>query len=833
MKNVNPKAKKTKEANRIPYYRKPEGLGLDQWQVALRKQFGQENTFQITNIGPNVFYSDFHVLNFETKNTYKVSIRSAKESINFCECLDFKTNGLGICKHISAVFHQLDQIRGAKKAFQTGYFPPYTSIFLDYTNGRKVKIRIGTQKSEAYQLIAEKFFDQNYILKSAAYAVFEIILEECHKIDSGFRCYPDALDFVIEKRDNLKREINFLHKMPDEANDIKIDNLLKVKMFPYQRQGFWFAAKAGRALIADEMGLGKTIQAIAVAELYKKELGISKVLIVCPTSLKYQWKTEIEKFTFNSTTNVIEGNIMKRKIQYETNNAFYQIVSYHTIANDVDYLNKSDIDLVILDEAQRIKNWKTKVSQRIKKLQTPYAIVLTGTPLENKLEELYSIMQFIDVYRLGPMYKFLETYQIHAEDTNKVIGYKNLNEIKVKLADILIRRSKNEIIDQLPKRMDKNLFVPMTEQQMELHNEKQEVVSKLVMKWRKIGFLNEKDRNRLILSLSMMRMVCDSTYILDQVTRHDTKIDELMSILDEVFENSDEKVVVFSQWERMTRLVAQELEAREINFEYLHGGIESKNRKDLLTNFTNDPTSKVFLSTDAGGVGLNLQAASLVINLDIPWNPAVLEQRIARIYRLGQERNVQVINLVSTGTIEHRMLDVLSFKGAMAAGVLDGGEDTIFMGDDKFKQFMNSIENLTEMPDNNENIIDATEEHESEKNVTELTDNLLVDLPIESFVGDDDTKPKEQSESQEPINQLVNSVDITSPQELLQNGFNFFGQLVQTLSNPEATQSLVNSIVQKDENTGQTFLKIPVENQAVVQNALTLFGSLFAGFGKK
>jgi superfamily II DNA or RNA helicase len=828
---------KKKTESRIPYYRKPDNLDLDKWQIAIRKQFGKESDFQIINIGSQVFFSDFHVLNFATKNTYKVSIRSANDSQNFCECLDFKTNRLGTCKHISAVFGQLEKIRGAKKALKIGFTPPYSSIYLDYKAGREVKIRVGTDNPTAFKSVIEKFFDENLILKPAAFAVFEILLEECHKVDTGFRCYPDALDFVIEKRSKHRREIDFLHKMPDEADDAKIDNLLKVKMFPYQRKGFWFAAKAGRALIADEMGLGKTIQAIAVAELYKQELGINKVLVVCPTSLKYQWKTEIEKFTHNSTTHVIEGNVMKRKVQYENNNSFYQIVSYHTIANDVEFLNKSDFDLVILDEAQRIKNWKTKVSQRIKKLQTPYAIVLTGTPLENKLEELYSIMQFIDVYRLGPMYKFLDTYQIHAEDTNKVVGYKNLHEIKERLADTLIRRSKKEIIDQLPKRMDKNLFVPMTEQQMEMHEEKKDAVAKLVLKWRRMGFLNEKDRQRLMLSLGIMRMVCDSTYILDQITRHDTKIDELMSILDEVFENSDEKVVVFSQWERMTRLVAQELNEREVKFEYLHGGIESKNRKDLLTNFANNPESRVFLSTDAGGVGLNLQVASIVINLDIPWNPAVLEQRIARIYRLGQERNVQVINLVSTGTIEHRMLDVLSFKGAMAAGVLDGGDDTIFMGDDKFKQFMNSIENLTEIDENQEAILDAPEEHLSEETVV-VDEDILVDQPTNqpSFVGDDDIAPAEKTKKEptyEPENESVASKNIASPQELLQNGFNFFGQLAQTLANPEATQNLVNSIVAIDETTGQTYLKIPVENQAVVQNALNIFGALFAGFNKK
>jgi SNF2 family DNA or RNA helicase len=496
-----------------------------------------------------------------------------------------------------------------------------------------------------------------------------------------------------------------------------------------------------------------------------------------------------------------------------------------------------EADMVILDEAQRIKNWKTKISQQIKKLHTPYAIVLTGTPLENKLEELYSIMQFIDVFRLGPMYKFLNTYQI-TDEAGKVVGYQNLNEIKSLLSDTLIRRTKKEVLSQLPKRMDKNLFVPMTQEQMDAHDEFQEVVAKMVLKWRRYGFLKEPDRKRLILSLSQMRMVCDSTYILDQKTRKDTKIDELMSILDEVFDNSDEKVVVFSQWERMTRLVAQELDTRGVRYEYLHGGVESKKRKDLLTNFSNDPESRVFLSTDAGGVGLNLQAASLMINLDIPWNPAVLEQRIARIYRLGQERNVSIINLVSTGTIEHKMLDVLKFKGAMAEGVLDGGEDTIFLGDDKFKQFMNSIENLTDTPSESEVVIDTPEEHESEVTVTEVPDEILVDKPnaATTFLGDDDVEPKEQAvvqKMQEPENQSISTNTAPTPQELLQNGFNFFGQLAKTLSSPEATQNLVNSIVQKDETTGQSYLKIPVENQEVVQNALNVFGALFAGFGKK
>ena len=167
-----------------------------------------------------------------------------------------------------------------------------------------------------------------------------------------------------------------------------------------------------------------------------------------------------------------------------------------------------------------------------------------------------------------------------------------------------------------------------------------------------------------------MRMICDSSYILDQKTRYDTKVDECVNIICDIISEEGEKVVVFSQWERMTRLIAKELEAREIGFEYLHGGVPSEKRKHLVDNFTNDPASRVFLSTDAGSTGLNLQVAATIINIDLPWNPAVLEQRIGRIYRLGQQNNIQVINLVAPHSIEESMVGKLRFKTSMFEGVL-------------------------------------------------------------------------------------------------------------------------------------------------------------------
>ena len=818
-----------KKAPRVPYHKKPDNLSPRDWQTALRKQFAADNAFEIENQGEHPVYSDFQVYNPASKSTYKVAIRSSPkdmdegENNNFCACYDFKTNQLGTCKHLEATLRKLWRNTRLRKHFKEKPERPYTSVYLNYIGERKVMIRVGTDQQEAMQRLAERFFDEDNELKSNAFATFDQFLEKARALDSGFRCYDDALAFVLGEREQARRQ-QLLKKRIKNMKDPYFETLLKTDLFPYQREGVYFAVQAGRSLIADEMGLGKTIQAIAVAEMLKKEFSINRVLIVCPTSLKYQWKSEIEKFT-DSTAHVVEGGPLARPAQYYDPEHFYKIISYQTVGNDLDVINESEPDLVILDEAQRIKNWQTKTSQNIKKLQSDYALVLTGTPLENKLEELYSIIQFINPFLLGSLFNFLQRYQV-TDETGKVTGYQHLNEVSKILKGVMLRRTKKKVMRQLPLRQDKNLFVPMTEQQRTVHDDYSEMVAKLVLKWRRMGFLPEKDRQRLMIGLNMMRMVCNSTYIIDQKTRHDTKIDELFNILDKIVDAEGEKVVVFSQWERMTRLVAQGLEERGVGFQYLHGGVPSAQRKDLFTNFNKDPDCRVFLSTDAGGVGLNLQAASWMVNLDIPWNPAVLEQRIARIYRMGQRKRVSIINLVSTGTIEHRMLDVLRFKSGLAEGVLDQGEDAIFMGEDRFKQFMNSVENVvpgtgaeavTEMATISDE--DVRDQHEM---FSEPGTNG-VDAPSTQAQEVLSTSP--DTTSSEPISTI--DFQPVEGAELITNGLKFFSQLAETLSNQEATEKLVNSIVERDETTGQMYLKVPVEDKKTVENAMNMLGTLF------
>jgi superfamily II DNA or RNA helicase len=865
------KSQKIPKEKKIPYHRQPADMELERWQIGLRKQFGKDSPFQMENTGQHPVFSDFIVRNPETKNNYRVAIRSRDDSANFCSCMDYKTNRLGVCKHIAYVLDKLENKRGNKKHLKSGYRQPHSSIYLDYRDGRKIKLSIGTTEQEAFLKLADRYFDPTLVIKPEGFPIFEKILEEARSIHDGFRCYDDALEFVLSRRELLSRNARIDQLFPQGIESPLFNNILRANLYPYQREGVLFAARAGRCLIADEMGLGKTIQAIAAAQLMKNEFGVSRALIVCPTSLKYQWKSEIERFT-DSGVHVIEGSVHRRLKQYRENESFFIIAGYHTVANDLHYLNDMEFDLLILDEAQRIKNWQTKTSAAIKKLQSTYAFVLTGTPLENKLEELYSIMQVIDQFRLPPLYRFLDRYQIKDEESGKITGFRNLKEIGIHLFDLLIRRRKREVLKQLPERMDKTLLVPMTQDQMDAHRAYADEVAKLVAKWRKQQFLNEKDRKRLMLNLSMMRMVCDSTFILDQTNRHDTKVDEVMCILEEYFANQDGgKVVIFSQWQRMLQLVEMEMVERNIDYRFLHGGVPSYERGDLLKDFKENPDCLVFLSTDAGGVGLNLQHASLVINLDVPWNPAVLEQRVARVWRMGQENTVQVVHLVSAGTIEHKMLGVLKFKDSMAKGVLDDGEDVIFMETSRFNDFMGKVEDMTGQGwlTDTEEVMETLEEEMADIAAPEPeavpSETLAPSEPeLPTIPGDDDVpletpsvssqhkstarpgslavdrepgleKPEREglAQRESPERRRTGGNTPSTPEELVQTGVSFLSGLAKTLSNPAETQKLVSSLTAKDEATGQTYLKIPVEDEEVVANALQVLGGLFRAFGGK
>jgi superfamily II DNA or RNA helicase len=785
------KTKNGRTITKISHLRKPEDMPLEQWQIALRKQYAQKQNFRLTNIGTEPVFSEFMVMNPQTGGQYRVAIRGQGLGDNYCSCPDFAVNTLGTCKHIEFTLAKLQRKQRNKKAFTEGFRPVCSEIYLRYGAKREVMFKSGTECPQSLLNLASQYFDDYGILKPQSYLQFDSFISKAAAIKHELRCYRDAIDFIAQVRDQIHLKERIEQAFPNGTGTEAFKKLLKEQLYPYQRKGALFAAKAGRSLIADDMGLGKTIQAIAAVEILAGTVGLERTLIISPTSLKYQWKQEIEKFC-NRSVQVVEGSLAKRTELYASD-SFYKVTNYDVINRDLDIIRKWSPEMIILDEAQRIKNWKTIRAQSVKKLDSKYALVLTGTPLENRLEDLHSIVEFVDRFHLGPLFRFLAEHQ-HVDEYGRVIGYRNLSNISKSLESILVRRTKKEVLKELPERLEKNYFVPMTNEQMKYHEENRETVARIVAKWRRFGFLSETDQRILMIALQNMRMSCNSTYLLDRKTDYGVKADELISVLQEIFEQPDVKVVVFSQWLGTHEILLNRLKSSRHNYVLFHGSIPGVKRKDLISQFKNDPGCRVFLSTDAGGVGLNLQNASAVINMDLPWNPAVLEQRIGRIHRLGQHRPVRVVNFVAQGTIEHGMLSLLSFKQALFSGVLDNGQDEVFLGGTRLKRFMDSVDKAT-------NAIPESMPHQSEVSVAE--------------------KGQEQEVSSEE-EKVVGALEKQNWDDVVSTGLSFLDKLGQILlsknvQSSEPISKVFSALkVETDKATGQQHLKLPLPKKEVL-----------------
>lgn len=673
------------EIKRVPHYRKPGDLTVEEWQSALRKQYALEQKFKVKNIGSEPLYSDYEVYNPETNKTYKVSIRDNISSFNYCSCPDFRVNTLGTCKHVEFVLLSKLRFKKYQKLITQSQKDTYSSLSIYYGRDRFIRLKKAGHIDKYTR--EEEFFDDEGFLQPGMVTELDSFIKDATEADPAFRIYPDVFEFINGYKEAKSRLEKLNEIFPDGSSSKIFDELIRTRLYPYQKEGVLGMLRAGRVLLADDMGLGKTVQAIAAVEVFARFFGISRVLIVCPTSLKYQWKSEIIKFTGREAC-IVEGLVHKRKELYRQD-GLYKIISFGVVRNDLHMIEEWNAGLIIVDEAQRIKNWKTQTAQIVKKIRTKYAIVTTGTPLENRIEELHSIVEFLDMYKLGPLFRFLNNHQI-LDESGKMTGYRNLRTIKKTLEDILIRRTKKEIKNQLPGRIDKNFFVEMTREQSAEHEYYYNTVAQLASKWIRLGFLEEEERQLLMTCLNCMRMVADSTYILDPKTNHGNKVPEVTGLIRDLMGYKGNKLVIFSQWKRMFELLIRELRKTDLQFVYLNGDVPAIQRKKIIEQFREDKNLRVFLSTDAGGVGVNLQQANILINLDLPWNPAVLEQRIGRIYRLGQKKKIQVFNFISAYSIEHRILHLLEFKKTVFAGVLEEqGEDKVMI-----EGFMKSVQNL-------------------------------------------------------------------------------------------------------------------------------------------
>ena len=648
---------------RVPMESLSEAALIDQ-AIADRGQRAREEKMRLKSMNPQQLWTDYIVTNSLSGKSYRLALRGWQPGESYCSCPDFRKNTLGTCKHI---LYALE--RGRAKFPKTVRDQPAVveeiCVYLQYGERLELRLLLPEKLSKAVRSALAP-------LRGKAIEDARELLQRIGRIErlgQPVTIYPDAEEYV--------RQLLFQARMAEVTAEISRDpaahplrgTLLKTELRPYQLDGIAFAAGAGRAVLADDMGLGKTIQGIGTAELLSRQAGIAKVLIICPTSLKSQWRAEIKRFSHRSSR-LILGSHKERPAQY-AGDQFFTICNYEQVLRDVLAIERVTWDLIILDEGQRIKNWEAKTSRIIKALKSPFALVLSGTPLENRLDELYSVVEFIDDRRLGPAFRFFNQHRI-VDEKGKLLGYKNLHQLRDTLRPILLRRTRQKVIRELPPRTTEVLRIAPTDEQAAMEHGHRTIVQTIINK----RYLSEMDLLRLQKALLMCRMCADSTFLVDKkAPGYSSKLEELGRLLDQLRDEEGRKIVLFSEWTTMLNLIEPLLEARKMSYVRLDGSVPQKKRHELIHRFQNDPACMLFITTNAGATGLNLQAANTVINVDLPWNPAVLEQRISRAHRMGQNQPVQVFLLVTTDTLEENLLATLSAKHQLSLAVLDPEAD--------------------------------------------------------------------------------------------------------------------------------------------------------------
>jgi superfamily II DNA or RNA helicase len=784
-------------------------------QIAERRERARDAIAKVLERPSREPYGDYRVKSASGK-TYRVAMRGPGLFENYCSCPDFAVNTLGTCKHIEGLLLRLRKRHGNGLERQA-YARSRASISLQYGEAIDVRLRSPTVSPPALQELAGQYFDAAGLLRPEHFRSFHQVIEAFRKADLEAVIYSDVLEYLDrenELAEGLDLERQLLAGLSRAGDPLK--GVLKTKLLPYQERGAIFAACRGRVVLADDMGLGKTVQALAAAELLRRRRGIARVLVVAPASVKYQWKTEIEKFT-DLPVQVIDGSLPRRRELYASPK-FFNLSSYELVLKDVRYMHELAPDLIILDEAQRIRNWTTATARTIKQLKSRYAFVLTGTPLENKLEELFSVVEFIDGRRLGPAFRFLHEHR--TEDENgRLIGYRGLDRIHHQLAPILLRRTRQEVLKDLPQRTDQILHVSLTPQQAEPYWEQNDILAALMRKWERQRWLSEIDLRRIMCCLQNMRMLCDSTFLFDKQTNHSPKLAEFREIIRELAIEENRKVVVFSEYERMTHLAGKELEKLGVGFVSLHGGVPSRNRGALMEKFRRDAECRVFLSTDAGGVGLNLQSASAVINFEPPWNPARLEQRIGRVHRLGQAHPVHVVHLLTKNSIEERVWETLKLKKSLFAGVFDSPTDEVSFAALGRKSALQAVREIfADQPERPKPLVDQAPSQA---------------VPILSAPA------RVPSAAPQPVPEAQPTGATATPQpagfehaaaELIETGVRFLESLAAVAQSAPAGEGLSN-LVSRDPHTNRPVLSIPLPQSLDQSRVVRVISALMNAFG--
>lgn len=501
---------------------------------------------------------------------------------------------------------------------------------------------------------------------------------------------------TVDSIDNQEAVGNFFQKLfnLNKIEEIDIPVGFKGTLREYQKRGFYwliFLRNHGiGACLADDMGLGKTVQSICLL-LYEREKALTDkpTLIICPTSVVGNWEKEIEKFAPGLKATVHHGNSRWSYETFSTEISKNQVVitTYALMVRDRDLFQKEQWAGIILDEAQNIKNSSSKQTQYIKTLKGEYKLALTGTPVENRLSDLWSIMEFLNK---GYLYNWSTFKSEFAVPIERDKDSKKSDKLKKMISPFVLRRLKTDtnIIKDLPDKIETKEYTPLTKEQATLY---QAVVKDCLNKIDKSTGITR--RGLIIASLTKFKQICNhpALFLKDngEIEGRSGKLERLTEMLEVILEEG-EKSLIFTQFAEMGHILKSELTKKlGVRTLFLHGGTSRKKREELINIFQEDNKEPMIfiLSLKAGGVGLNLTKASHVFHFDRWWNPAVENQATDRAFRIGQQKNVQVHKFICMGTIEEKIDEMLERKQALAQSIVSTNENWISeMSNDELRE---------------------------------------------------------------------------------------------------------------------------------------------------
>jgi len=615
---------------------------------------------------------------------YVVDIVDGSGLNDACTCPDFLAGELGVCKHLEAVRRAIRTRPGLQKAFlRLGSAPARPTLTLETSGGLSLRAlgpwnaralgpaALVTQGGTAGLTPDSRILQPGYLEKLGA------------RVVQAVRCAV----VLQHANDARQRRAQSVRKAAREGK-VGVDVLNK-PLFPYQEEGVLHLLTQGRAILADDMGLGKTVQAIAACEVLRSRGEAETVLIVTPASLKYQWAQEIERYTGRRPA-VLGGSASSRAAALASS-ASYKILSYELTWRELHRLKDLETDVLILDEAQRAKNFRTKTAATLRAIPSRFLFVLTGTPIENRLDDLYSLLQIVDPGILGPLWRFNLEHHKQGQ-RGKVIGCKNMGRLRERISTVLLRRQKEAVLDQLPDLTEQTRYTALTPDQADYEAGcRAEAARYLAIADRRP--LTKREQEALQAALLKARQACDALELADPLCSRPAspKLEEFEAYVAEIAAQGTSKILVFSEWVEMLKLAAARLDKLGIEWLMLTGQVPAEKRPALLDRFRSS-SIQVLLSSDAGGVGLNLQVANYVVHLDLPWNPARLDQRTSRAHRLGQTRGVSVTYLCSEGGIERGIQGTLAGKRAVRSAALDAASSVEELEVQGFTVFLRQLQ---------------------------------------------------------------------------------------------------------------------------------------------